>query len=582
MTSAGRSVDPRKWAAPRPSGIRRWLPITVWLPSYNRSWLRFDLVAGATVWGLLVPESIAYAGLAGLPPQAGLYTLLATLAAYAVFGTSRHLVAAATSAAAVLLASSVGGLAAANSAHYMADATLLVLFCGGLFLIAGLLRLGFVAQFLSRPVMQGFVFGLAIFVTVSQLPKLFGIKKGGGDTVAQFVHLIGHLSETNGATLAVGAGALVLLFAAERFLPRLPGGLLALVLGIAVSAILSLDQHGVEIVGHVPSGLPTPGIPHIDAGDVGTLVAAAGGLLLVIYSESLGAAENFATKYGYEIDPNQELLALGVANVCSGLLGGLAGGGSLSQSAVNEGAGARTEVSPLVAAALILVTVLVLTPLFKDLPEAVLAALIIHAVSHLWKVSEFRRYYRERQPEFWLGLGTLVGVITIDVLPGLILGVLAMLVLFIFNSTRPHIGILGRVPGVRGAYGDVTRHTDYAPVPGLLILRLESPLFYANATPIRDRVKFLVGSSDPTPRFVVLDAGANDALDITSAEMLDQLATTLSSAGVTLVFADIRQAVIEMARRTGLLKDVGPDRLFHTIDEAVHALGGASGEPRSE
>jgi len=571
--SAKPAVDPRTWAAPKPSGIRRFVPILQWLPNYDRQWLRFDVIAGATVWGLLVPESIAYAGLAGLAPQAGLYTLLATLAAYAVFGTSRHLIAAATSAAAVLLASSVGGLAGADAARYMSDAAGLVIFCGGLFLVAGLLRLGFVAQFLSRPVMEGFVFGLAIFVTVSQLPKLFGIEKGSGDTIKQFIHLIGHLGDTSGATLAVGAGALVLLFAVERLAPKIPGGLLALVLGILVSSVFSLSSHGVKIVGNVPSGLPTPGVPSIHSADVLPLITAAAGLLLVIFSESLGAADNFATKYGYEIDPNQELIALGVANAGSGLLGGLAGGGSLSQSAVNEGAGARSEVSPLIAAFLILITVLVLTPLFKNLPEAVLAALIIHAVSHLWEVAEMRRYYHLQRLEFWLALATLLGVITIDVLPGLVIGVVAMLLLVIYHASRPQIALLGRVPGERGAYGDVGRHPDYEAVPGLLVLRLDAPLFYANATPVRDRIKTLVGMTDPPPKALILDIGATERLDITSAEMLIDLVHTMHSAGVDVAFAEVRQPVVRMARRSGLAKRLGEDRSFHTIDEAVQALG---------
>jgi SulP family sulfate permease len=563
------STDPRDWGAPKPSGVRRFLPILVWLPRYDRRFLRFDLIAGATVWGLLVPESIAYAGLAGLPPQAGLYTLLVTLAAYAVFGTSRHLIAAATSAAAVLLASSISGLSPPDASHYASDAAALVLFCGGLFVLAGLLRLGFVAQFLSRPVMEGFVFGLAIFVTVSQLPKLFGIKKGTGDTIAQFVHLLGHLGDTNAATFAIGASTLVLLFAVDRLALRIPGGLLALVLGIGISSILNLSQHGVEIVGHVPSGLPTPAVPSIKSSDVAALLAAAGGMLLVIFSESLGAAENFATKHGYDIDPNQELIALGVANAGSALVGGLAAGGSLSQSAVNEGAGARTELSPLLAAVLILVTVLLLTPLFKNLPEAVLAALIIHAVSHLWKVAEFRRFRRERQVEFWLGVATLIGVITIDVLPGLVIGVASMLLLVIWHASRPHLSVLGQVPDTPGAYGDVNRHRDYQGTPGLLILRLETPLFYANATPVRDGIKQLVGATNPPPKTVILDIGANERLDITSVEMLAQLLATLRSAGIDLVIADARQPVIQMAGRSGLLDQLGQARIFHTIDEAV-------------
>lgn len=553
--------------------MRRVLPILTWLPAYERSAVRFDLIAGATLWGLLVPESIAYAGLAGLPPEAGLYTLLATLAAYVLFGTSRHLVVAATSAAAVLLATAVASVEPASVEEYAANAAAVVLFCAGLLLLAGVLRLGFIAQFLSRPVMEGFVFGLAIFVTVKQLPKLFGIPKGDGNSLQQLLHLLTHLDETSAVTLAVGVGALVLLVGAERFAPRLPGGLLALVLGIAVSGALDLAQHGVAIVGTVPSGLPSVGLPDIKSEDVATLMAAAAGMVLVIFSESLGAAQAFATKHGYEIDPNQELIALGVANAGSGLVGGLAGGGSLSQSAVNEGAGARSEISPLFAAGLILVTVLFLTPLFENLPEAVLAALIIHAVARLWKFKQFRLYYREQRIEFWLGIATLAGVTLIDVLPGLLIGVLAMLLLVIYNASRPHLGVLARVPGVPGAYGDVDRHPDYNRIPELLVLRIEAPLFYANATLVRDRVKYLVGSSDPLPRAVILEPSAQDGLDITSAEMLEQLITTLRSAGIDFALADLRQPVIDMARRTGLLETLGEDRIFHTIDEAVQTIG---------
>jgi SulP family sulfate permease len=572
MRGAG-STDPRRWAAPPPSGIRRYVPVLTWLRAYDRTWLRFDVIAGATIWGLLVPEMIAYAGLAGLPPQAGLYTLLVTLAAYAIFGTSRHMVVAGTSAAAVLLASGIADRNPTSPGDYAALAAGLVLLLGLLFLAAGFLRLGFIAQFLSRPVMEGFVFGLAIFVTVSQLPKLFGVEEGDGDTIRQFFHLLGELGDASGATVVVGIGALALLFGAERFAPRLPGGLIALVLGILVSWALDLSEHGVAVVGTVPSGLPSVGIPDIAASDALALIAAAGGMALVIFSESLGAAETFAAKHGYEIDSNQELIALGVANVGSGLVGGLAAGGSLSQTAVNEGAGARSEVSPLVATVLAVITILFLTPVFQDLPEAVLAALIIHAVSHLMRVSIFRRYYAERRPEFWLGLATLVGVITLDVLPGLVIGVVSMLLLMVYSASRPRLSVVGAVPGAPGAYGDVGRHPDYAQVPGLLVLRLEAPLFYANASLVRERVRTLVGAADPTPRAVILDAGANgDELDITAAEALTRLVTELHGAGVDIALAEVRHPVREMARRSGLLEALGEDRIFHTIQEAVDAL----------
>ncbi len=409
---------------------------------------------------------------------------------------------------------------------------------------------------------------------VKQLPKLFGISGGSGDTIRQFVHVLGHLGDTSGATLLIGVGALVLLFGLERIAPRVPGGLVALVLGIVISGAFHLSSHGVAIVGKVPSGLPSVRIPTIPAANIPTLISAAAGMLLVIFSESLGAAENFATKYGYEIDPNQELIALGVANAGSGFLGGLAAGGSLSQSAVNEGAGARTEASSLVAAVMILVTVLVLTPLFKNLPEAVLAALIIHAVSHLWKVREFGAYYRERRVEFWLGLATLLGVITIDVLPGLVIGVVAMLLLVIYQASRPHVDVLGRIPGVPGAYGDIGRHPDYDHIPGLLVLRLESALFYANATLVRDQIKRLVGSADPTPKAVVLEAGANADLDVTSVEALDQLVDSLHGVGIDFALADLRYSVSRMIRRSGLSAKLGEDRMYHTVDEAVRALEG--------
>jgi high affinity sulfate transporter 1 len=566
------AVDPRSWAEARPTGVRRFVPIVSWLPSYDPGDLRFDAIAGATIWGLLVPEMIAYAGLAGLPPQAGLYTLLVTLAAYAIFGTSRHVVAAGTSAAAVLVGSTVLALHPAGSSAYMVDAAAMILLCGGLFLLAGFLRLGFIAQFLSRPVIEGFVFGLAIFVTVKQLPKLFGVKGGGGNTIRQFAHVIAHLGDTHGATLAVGVGALVLLFAGERFFPKVPGGLVVLVLGIGISAALDLSSHGVDVVGTLPKGLPSLAIPHPPAADIAPLIAGAAGMLLVIFSESLGAAQNFATKYGYEIDPNQELIALGVTNAASGFVGGLAAGGSLSQSAVNEGAGARSEVSPLVAAVLALVTVLFLTPVFKDLPEAVLAALIIYAVSHLWKVKEFRRYRRERPLEFWVGIGTGVGVITIDVLPGLVIGVIAMILLVVYHASRPHVSVLGRVPGVPDAYGDVDRHPDYGGVPGLLVLRLEAPMFYANAAPVCDTIKRLAGATDPPPRAVILDFSPNSELDITSCENLDNLVNTLRSGGIDFGLTEVRQHVIEIARRSGVLKTIGADHVFHTVDEAVSAL----------
>ena len=322
----------------------------------------------------------------------------------------------------------------------------MIIITGLFFILAGLFKFGFITSFISRPVREGFVFGLAIFVTISQLPKIFGLEKGTGDSIRQLAHLILHLGDASLTTFAIGALALVLLFGFERYIPRVPGGLVVLVLGIAISAALNLSHHGVATVGKIPTGLPSVAWPHLSVNELWVLIPSSIGMMLVIFSEALGAGQTFADKHGYRLDSDQEMIALGLANLLSGLFGGLAAGGSLSQSAVNDGAGARSEVSPLVAAVLSLVTVIALTPLFTDLPEAVLAALIIHAVSHIMKVAEMREFYRLKRPEFWLAIATLVAVITLDVLPALIIGVVFSIAVLVYRAGRPRVSMLGADP----------------------------------------------------------------------------------------------------------------------------------------
>jgi sulfate permease, SulP family len=554
-----------------PTGLTRFVPILSWLPQYQRSWWPNDAVAGFTIWGLLIPEMIAYASLAGLSPQAGLYTLLASLALYAIFGTSRHLVVAATSASAVLIYSAVTTAALSPDAvhGYATLAAGMILITGLFFVVAGICRLGFITSFLSRPVMEGFVFGLAIFVTISQLPKLFGLKKGSGDSVRQLAHLIAHLGDTSLTTLAIGLLALVLLFGIERYAPRIPGGLVVLVVGIALSAGLNLSHHGVDTVGKIPTGLPSVAFPHLTLSELWVLIPSSIGMMLVIFSEALGAGQNFADKHGYRLVPDQEMIALGLANIGSAFLGGLACGGSLSQTAVNDGAGARTEVSPLVAAVLSLVTVVALTPLFTDLPEAVLAALIIHAVYHLMKVAEMRQFYRLRRSEFWLAMATLVAVITLDVLPALIIGIVFSLALLIYHASRPQVSLLGSDPAAPGTFEDVGRHPDAIPVPGVLVIRPDAPVFYANAQAVRDAVEADVAAGDGAVKTVIFDLDANDQLDITSAEQLEKLTESLNSLGVEFAIAHMHQPAQDMARATGLLEKVGQNHIFPTIASAV-------------
>ena len=567
----------RDQVSPHVGGLRRYIPILSWLPRYDRAWLAVDVIAGLTLWGLVVPEAMAYAGIAGLPPQAGLYTLLAALLVYALLGTSRHLVVQATSATAALLASSVAAAlvatAAANAsdpATYQAYASAFVLVTGLVFLVAGLARLGFITQFLSKPVMSGFVLGLAIFVAVGQLNKLFGVPKPEGNTVEKLLGIIKELPQANWAAFAIGAVALALLFVLPRLSKKIPAGLVVLFGAIGLSAALDLNgKYGVEIVGTLPQGLPSLTFPQVPFTTYLAMILPAIGVLLVAYSEALGVAHEFAEKHGYEVDANQELNAHALANLVSGLFGGMLAAGSMSASAVKEGAGARSQVTNLVTWVVTIITVLFLTPLFTTLPEAVLAALIIHAVWHIIASRKLQQIRLFSRTEFWCGMLALAGVLLIDVLEGMIIGVVASLVIVIYRSSRPHLSSLGRVPGVPGAYSDLTRHPDNTPIPGVLILRLDAPMYYANALTVRDRAKILIEEAEKPPRAVIFDAAAQDVIDLTSTDTLKSLVKELRAKNIAVYFAEVHAPVREFSGRTGLLELVGEDKIFPTIDAAV-------------
>jgi len=554
-----------------PGSVARFFPVAQWLPKYDvKGLLRWDVIAGITLWGVVVPEGIAYAGLAGMPLQAGLYTILATLVAYAIFGTSRQLVVVSTSASAVMLASIIAALNPPDFASYLALAGGLILVVGAIFLLSGILKLGFITDFISRPVMAGFIFGMAVFIVVKQLPKLFGISHGDGNTIEQTWYVLNHIDQANLPTVLVGVGALLLLFLLHQFARRVPAGLIVLVAGIAVSAALGLSVAGVKIVGIIPAGLPSVGLPEVRIHDLWILLPSALGMALVIFSEGLGAADVFASKHSYELKPDQELIAYGTANISSGLLGGLAAGGSLSQSSVNDSAGARTSLSLVVAAILGLVTVIALTPLFTNLPEAVLAALIIFAVVRLMKVRQLQGFFRLQRVEFWLGMMALLGVLILDILPGLAIAVMFSLVYVIYKSSRPHVSVLGRVPGMPGAYTDIQRHPEDRPVEGLIIFRLNTPLYFANASLIHSRLRALTMGCQPPPKAVILDMSACDDMDITSLEMLEKLVAELKKADIEMMVAEVHQPVRDMALRSGLANEFNRSQIFPTVDAAVN------------
>lgn len=560
--------------------ILRFVPIVSWLPRYDRSSLPLDVIAGLTLWGLVVPEAMAYAGIAGLPPQAGLYTLVASLLLYAVLGTSRHVMVGGTSASAALLASSVAAALVATAATNATDpltyatyASAFVLVTGIVFLLAGVVKLGFITQFLSKPVMDGFVMGLAVFVAIGQLNKLFGLPKPEGNSAEKLLAIIRGLPQADWVAFAVGGAALAVLFLLPRLDRKVPAGLVVLFGAIVLSATLALEAtHGVEVVGTLPQGLPSLSLPEVPLMTYLAMVLPAIGVLLVVFSEALGVAHEFAEKHAYEVDSDQELNAHAAANIGSALLGGMIAGGSMSASAVNEGAGARTQVSTLVAWIVTLVTLVFLTPLFAPLPEAVLAALIIHAV---WRIIASRKLAKLRQAapvEAWFGVLTMAGVLLIDVLQGMIIGLLASLVFVVYRSSRPHVASLGRVPGVPGAYSDLTRHPEDTPVPGVLIVRVDAQLYYANALTVRDRVKTMLAAMETPPQAVIFDWSAQDQLDLTSTEVVKGLLRELDAKGIGALFADVHAPVLEAARVAGLLESVGEDRVFPTLDAAVRHL----------
>jgi high affinity sulfate transporter 1 len=550
--------------------LNRYVPITAWLPTYPRDSLRSDIISGVTVWGVMVPVAMAYAEMAGLPPEAGLYTAFAALLGYAIFSTSRHLKVTTSSTMAVMSAAVVVGMAAGDPARYAALTAALALIVGVILLLAGVARLGFISDFLSKSVVTGFVFGLALVIAIGQLPKLLGLPSGQGDFFEQCYQLITNLSQIKPYTLVIGVSALVVIFLIKRFFPRLPSGLVALVLGILAVSIFNLDEYGVSIVGAIPTGLPTPGLPQVSLGDLPYLITGALGIVFLAVGESLGSARSFAAKHRYEINPDQELIALGAANINAGLFQGFTVDASLSSTATADEAGERTQLSSIVTAVLIIITLLVLAPLFYNLPNAVLGAIVIASVIGLMDVAELKRFYGSNRVDFVLAMVAMFGVLTTDVLTGLLIAVFLSLLIILYRASRPHLAVLGEVPGQVATYGDVARHPENAQVPGLLIVRLDAPLYFLNANVARGQILGLVTASQPPPRAILFDLGASADLDVASLDMLKNLVRELEEAGVDVLLAEVRGRVRDRLRKANVMADIGENRIYQSVPAAVH------------
>jgi sulfate permease, SulP family len=532
------------------------------LHGYRRVWLRGDLIAGLTVWAVLVPEALAYASIAGVSPVVGLYAAPGALILYAALGSSRQLIAGPMSATAALSAATVAALVPVGSDRFTAMTAALAITTGLAALLAGLLRLGFVANFISEPVIKGFIVGLALTIIIGQVPKLFGIEKGTGDFFQQLWHVIIHLGDTQGTTLLVGALSLAVVLALRRLAPLVPGSLVAVLLGIAAVKLFHLQDHGVTIEGPIKSGLPTLGTPDVHLKDLGTLVAGGIGVMLVGFAEGLGAAKTYAAREHYEIDVNRELLGLGGANIAAGLSSGMVVNGSLSKTAVNGSAGARSQLSGLVVAALTILTLLALTGLFEDLPEATLAAVVIAAVIELVDYRALIELYRAHsrrlgdefgfasRPDFIAAIAALLGVTVFDTLPGLFIGISISLLLLIYRASRPYIATLGREHGPHGRYSDIDRHPENELPAHIAVLRIESSLYFANADAVRARIMDAARADGITA--IVLDAETIPFIDVTAARMLATLTADLRELDKSLLLArdigqvrDVLQSVID-------------------------------------
>jgi sulfate permease, SulP family len=554
-------------------------PVFRSLVPYERAWLRGDLIAGITVWAVLVPEALAYASIAGVSPVVGLYAAPGALLLYAAFGSSRHLVVGPMSATAALSAATVAKLAAGGSGLFTQLTIALALMTGLSALVAGVLRLGFLANYISEPVIKGFIVGLALTIIAGQLPKLFGVPKGTGNFFEQIWDLLKHLGDTSGATLTVGLLSLALVLGVRRFAPVVPASLVAVIFGVAAVKLFNLDDHGVSIVGHIDKGLPHLGLPkNVSGRDYLDLAGPAIGVMLVGFAEGLGAAKTYAAREHYEIDVDRELVGLGTANLAAGLSSGMVVNGSLSKTAVNGTAGARSQLSGLVVAALTIVTLLFLTGLFEDLPEATLAAVVIAAVIELVDVGSLVRLYRifygpvgrrfglVIRPDFVAAIAAMLGVLVFDTLPGLFIGIAVSLFLVLYRASTPHVAVLGRVPGTDGHYADLVRDSRIEPIPGVLVLRPESGLFFANADHVRTEILSRV--AETRPQTVVLDAETMPYVDVTAVTMLDELADTLQREGVSLVFARNIGNVRDVVSRVGGIRIP----VYPTVRDAIAAL----------
>jgi high affinity sulfate transporter 1 len=552
--------------------IERWMPGIRALRTYERSWLQRDVIAGIVLVTLLVPQGMAYAELAGLPAIHGLYTTVLCLVAYALVGPSPILVLGPDSSLGPMIAATIVPLAAGSEEMAIALAGMLALLVGVVTVGAGVARLGFVADLLSSPVRTGYLAGLSVTIFIGQLPKLFGFSTDASGLMDEARAFLESLDLTNPWALGIGLLSLVIILGLKQLSPRTPGILVAVVVSIGLSIVLDLESRDVAVIGMLPQGFPLPSFPAVPLEDIPVLFASALGISLVAIGDTISTSGGFARRAGYEIDGNQELAGIGSANLAAGLFSGFPVSTSGSRTAVSFQSGAKTQLTGLVAAGLVIAMLLVVPGLVQDMPQPVLAAVVIAASISLLDVAELRRLYRVRKTEFALAIACALGVMFIGVLEGIIVAV-ALSVVYIFKRAwAPYSAVLGKSPDVPG-WHDIRRYPDAEQIPGLLIIRWSAPLFFANANQFRDLIRELVKAAAVPPRWVLVAAEPITDIDTTAGAVLADLDLELNSGGIHLAFAELQSSVRDTIVLYGLLETIDEARFYDSVPEAVDVLG---------
>jgi high affinity sulfate transporter 1 len=559
---------------PAAGAVTRFVPGLRALSTYRREWLPRDLIAGVVLATLLVPQGMAYAELAGLPAINGLYTSILCLLAYAVFGPSRILVLGPDSSLGPMIAATITPLlvAGGDPERAVALASALAILVAVIMIVAGFTGLGFVATLLSKPTMIGYMNGLAVTIVVGQLPKLFGFGVDADGLIAEAVAFARGLADGEAvpAAAALGICGVVLVLVLQRWLPAVPAVLVMVVLSIVAASVLHLADRGVDLVGELPRGFPPPTIPTFPLEDLGPLIAGALGIALVSLADTISTSSSFAERTGQEIDGDQEMIGIGTANLAAGFFQGFPVSTSGSRTAVAERAGARSQLTGVVGAALIVVTIVLLPGLFRNLPQPALAAVVVTAAFSLADVAGARRLWQQRRTEFSLMLAAFLGVALLGVLPGIAVAV-ALSILNVFRRAwRPYTTVLGHPHGLEG-YHDLRSYPHADQVPGLVVYRFDAPLIFANATTFRDDVRRLA-AADPPPRWVLVAAEPMTDVDTTAADMLEDLDAELNARGISLAFAELKDPVRRKIERYELTRTIDPTKFFPTVEVGVAAF----------